>query len=208
MVDFYGGASPLTLLCPIKNGSEGDRSYASATREYLQSLDELLMSPLSKVPETYLCRFYILNDVFFEGLPAKEDQLKSKYLVFCCNYHGSLDEYLKGFWLNAEDTAKAIWKHCVAFESVNDCQSFTDYIKRCEVQTTFFFNGSNGRPLREQLKALFLKQEFTKFAVNNQGKSAAQLKQAFSEFIEQSKPGDLSYPTWEPGMKSFESSVS
>lgn len=204
MVDFYGGASPMTLLCPIKNGQENNQSFASLTREYLQSLDELKVSPLSKVPETFLCRFYILNDVFFEGLPAKEDHLKSKYLVFCCNYRGTLNSYISGFWQNAQETAKNIWKHCVAFESVKDSASFVDYIKRCEVNTTFFFNGSSGRPLQEQLKALYLKQEFTQFAVTNQNLPPVQLRQAFRQFLERSKPGDLNYPSWSPGMKNFD----
>ena len=43
---------------------------------------------MAKVPNTYLARFYILNDVFYQGFPAEEEHLKSKYLVFSSNFHG------------------------------------------------------------------------------------------------------------------------
>lgn len=203
MTDFYAGAEPITLLCPIKIGNVNSQSFEAITRDRLAKLDDLPISPLSKVPETFLCRFYILNDVFFEGLPAPEDHLKSKYLVFCCNYHGALDEYLRGFWRNAEDTARQLWQHCVAFDSVKDEATFISYIRRCLVKTTFFFNGSSGRPLQEQLKALYLKQEFTRFAVEHQHKKPNELRAAFKSFLTKCRPDDLTGPTWLPGMSTF-----
>lgn len=193
------GAYGLTLMCPIKNGQLDGSSFSSLTRDYLQEIDLKEISPLAKVPNTFLCRFYILNDVFFENLPAKEDHLKSRYLVFSSNFHGSLEAYIEGFWQHAEEEARNIWRHCVAFDKVNDAQSFIAYIKKCQVETTFYFNGSSGEPLAEQLKGLYLKQEFTNFVVENQGASPEALKAAFDEFVERAQPSNLAGPTWEPG---------
>ncbi len=199
MSNMEGKAYALTLVSPIKNGHENHQSYTSLTRQSLQSLDENELSPLAKVPNTFLARFYILNDVFYEGSPALEDHLKSKYLVFSSNFHGSLEEYLTGFWEHAKLDANAIWQHCVGYEKVNDAASFITYIKKCQLDTTYYFNGSTDAPLAEQLKALYLKQALSEFAVNNQGVSNEKLLSAFNNFTDRTQPAKLDGPTWAPG---------
>lgn len=193
------GAAGLTVLCPIKNGGEGQFSYAMSTREYLQAMPLHENSPMAKVPNTYLCRFYVLNDVFYEGQPALEEHLKSKYIVFSTNYYGDLDTYLRGMWQHAEQAVKNIWAHCVAFEQVNSADAFIQYMKKCQVKNHLFFNGSTGDPLDEQLKTLYLKQEFSRFVYENQGKSAQELQAAFKAFIERTQPDNLQGPTWVAG---------
>jgi len=193
------GAAGLTVLCPIINGSEGQKSYAMLTREHLQDMPLHENSPMAKTPNTYLCRFYVLNDVFYEGAPAVEEHLKSKYLVFSSNYYGDVDTYLKNMWKHSEEAVKAIWKHCVAFDKVQNATDFADYMGRCQVKNNLFFNGSSGDPLDEQLKTLYLKQEFSRFAYENQGNTPAQLQKAFQYFIDRTRPNNLDGPTWVAG---------
>lgn len=226
-----GNATALTVLSPIKNGTVDETSYADITRERCLRLPIHENSPLSKVPNTYLARLFILDDVFYESLPAndsvfnfsditsffsdsarkkalpRKDHLKSKYLVLSSNFYGNLDDYLTGMWEkwsyidhegNQRDI-RHIWEHCVAFDRVTDSASFIHYIKRCQLDASLFFNGSTDDPLQEQLKSLYLKQEFTQFAVAHQGKSAAEIQQAFKTFIERVQPENLASPTWPPG---------
>jgi hypothetical protein len=54
--------------------------------------------------------------------------------------------------------------------------------------------------LRDVLKALYLQQAFTRFAVAQQGASPAQLRAAFAGFVGQTRPGDLNGPTQPPGV--------
>ena len=208
-----GNAYGLTALIPIKNGSLNNQSYASLARQVLQQwpssersrvVDEL--SPMAKVPNTYLCRFYILNDVFYEGSPAKEEHLKSKYLVFSSNFHGSLETYLQGMWNYAQDEIQKLLCHCVAFERVKNANDFVDYIKGCQVDNALFFNGSTDDSLAEQLKSLYLKQAFSHFVFNHQtrvqqgSESAADLQKAFQNFVAFTQPSNLQEPTWSPGV--------
>lgn len=119
-----GNATALTVLSPIKHGTVGETSHADIIRERCLRLPIHERSPLSKVPNTYLARLFILDDVFYESLPGndsvfnfsdifsffsdqarrnalpKKDHLKSKYLVFSSNFYGDLDEYLAGMWDN------------------------------------------------------------------------------------------------------------
>jgi len=225
-----GNATALTVLSPIKNGTMGEISYADITRERCLRLPIHENSPLSKVPNTYLARLFILDDVFYESLPGndsifnfsdifsffsdqarknalpKKDHLKSKYLVFSSNFYGDLDKYLTGMWENwtckdqdVQHDVRYIWEHCVAFDEVTDCNSFISYIKRCQFDASLFFNGSTDDSLQEQLKALYLKQEFTKFVTAHQGKSAIEIQQAFKFFMERVQPENLSGPSWVPG---------
>lgn len=182
---------------------------------------------MALVPQTYLCRFFVLDDVYTESLPGadlrnlfsdlltvvssairrwqlpKEDHLKSRYLVFSCNFHGGptgdLDGYLRGMWNAIDDRVKEIWGYCYGFENVSDADSFIAYMKKCQMETALFFVGSNDDSLEEQLKALYLKQEFANFAVANQGLDAASLRANFQAFTDRVQPSNLTEPTWPAG---------
>jgi hypothetical protein len=120
--------------------------------------------------------------------------------VFSSNLHGDLDTYLSGMWQSMEPEIKSIWQYCYGFEAVNDASSFIAYAHKCCMDASLFFVGSNDDSLADQLKALYVKQEFSKFAQATQDLPAAQLKQAYTAFMQRIKPRDISHPTWKPGV--------
>ncbi|MCP3867397.1 MAG: hypothetical protein GY703_04720 [Gammaproteobacteria bacterium] len=193
------GAAGLTVLCPIINDSDGNQSHVMALRQHLQDLPLHENSPMAAVPNTYLCRFYILNDVFYQGAPAEEEHLKSKYLVYSTNFHGDLDSYLSGMWEHAQESIRQVWRHCVAFENVRTTADFVAYMKKCQVRNHLFFNGSTGDPLNRQLKSLYLKQEFSRFVYDHQNTPPEDLQRAFQAFIARTQPGNPDSPTWVAG---------
>jgi hypothetical protein len=158
-----------------------------------------------------MCRFFVLDDVFFQGHPAHEDHLQSKYLVFVAELHiagkGQLEAFLEALWTQAQETVWTIWQHCIGFDEVTCAREFAEYIKKCQVETTFYFNGSNDRAPAEQLKALYLKQELAKFARQHQGKDALTLQRAFQDFVERVQPSQLAGPTWRPGADNLSTAV-
>jgi hypothetical protein len=213
-----GNAYALTLLCPIKQGSpketpEGmdDQTYAALIRFQLQQLRVNEQSPMVRVPNTYFSRLWVLDDVPYQGNPAVLEHLKSKYLVFSANFHGDLDEYLRGMWDGVEAEIREILQYCVGFDEgedrVTNADTFIAYVKKCQVTTTFFFNGSSDESLEEQLKSLYLKQEFSRFAFEHQGMSAASLQAAFNDFVARTEPRNLARPTWKAGAYSLSSVV-
>jgi len=224
-----GNAYALTALCPIKGGHvEGQQiSCADAVRDRLQRWNQEQNSPMALVPQTYLCRLFVLDDVYTQSLPGgsvldtlsdflpavpdgmrrrampAEDHLASRYLVFSSNFHAGpradLDRYLHGMWNAIGDRIKEVWGLCYGFDAVDSASGFAAYMKRCQLETTLFFDGSNDDPLEEQLKALYLKQEFAKFAVANQGLAAAQVRANYRAFVERVAPADVTGPAWSPG---------
>ncbi|HEX7480469.1 MAG TPA: hypothetical protein VF331_21900 [Polyangiales bacterium] len=218
MPNLNGNAYGLTTLAPILNRDPNERSYATMLKELLDALPTGEHSPMAAVPETYLCRFFVLDNVVYQGLdivkalplpvPASHDRLKSAYLAFTANFHGpDLDQYLWGMWDAADSTIRQIWKYCVGFEQVHDAASFAKYLRRCQVETTFYFNGSTDESLAEQLKGLYLKQELAKFAFDNQGKNAEELQAAFFDFVRRTQPEELDGPSWRAGATSLERAV-
>ena len=208
MANEFGESYGLTCLCPIINGQADPQadevidlaSYDKITRRRIQTLPLNEQSPFAQVPNTYFARLFILNDVFFEqGNDIKRDHLKSKYLVFTSNFHGTLEPYLEGMWNNAEQDIRNIWQYAVGFDKVNDAASFIDYIKKCQLTTTLFFNGSTDKSLKQQLKSLYLKQAFSEFVLLNQGKNAADLKAEFKQFMQKVELDNLDSPSWIPG---------
>jgi len=203
-----GNAYGLTTLCPLVDTSADGQSAAMVVRARLRDLPLDEASPMAKVPNTYLCRLFVLDDVIYQGHPARLEHLKSKYLVFVAEIHGELEPYLRSMWANAREFIDRIWEHCIGFKPhVTDADGFVRYIKKCQVETTFYFNGSTDEPLAGQLKSLYLKQELSKFAFANQGLGAAELQRAFNAFISRVAPQDLSGPTWAPGASSLDVAV-
>lgn len=199
MPNISGNAYALTILCPIKNGQSAEGSNSSITRKILQDLPVNQDSPMARVANTYLARFYVLDEAIFQSFPNELDTLQSKYLVFSSNFYGDLDTYLTGMYTEIKDTIHSIWAKCVAFDKVDSIASFIAYIKKCQVETTFYFNGSTDDSREEQLKSLFLKQEFSKFVFKNQGVPAEKLLTEFKDFIAWAEPANFSGPTWKAG---------
>lgn len=223
MANESGNAYGLTILSPIKKGNVDDRSFADIIRDRLGDWGVNEASPMAKVPNTYLCRFFVLDDVFTQALSAgdffgtlyaffslfsnkirlkalaREEHLKSKYLVFTTNFHGDLDTYLNGMWQANSDEIKRIWGYCYGFDEVTNADSFIQYMKKCQLETTLFFVGSNDDSLAEQLKGLYLKQELTRFAAEHQGMAAPELQEAYKAFIARVEPANLAGPSWVPG---------
>jgi hypothetical protein len=211
-----GNAYALTTLCPILSVDQYQQRFkrrglhdspATLLKDCLNDVPTDEDSPMAKVPNTYLCRFFVLDDVVYEGKPAINEHLKSKYLVFTGDFYGDLEPYLLGMWMHAEPFVRRVFEYCVDFWSVTDGKTFVQYIKRCQVKTTFYFMGSTDEPLAEQLKSLYLKQELSKFAAEHQGKEPAELQKAFAAFIARVRPLDLTGPTWRAGASSLANAV-
>jgi len=198
----FGKAYGLTVLIPIKHGTENNRAYDKIIRDQLQKWPLDKKSPLASVPNTYLARLFLLNDIFYEGAPAKEEHLKNKYLVFSSNFFGDLDTYLDGMWFALGGFLKIFLRHCVAFDAVDSSADFVRYIKDCQINNSLYFNGSNDKPLPEQLKALYVKQAFVHFAFLSQhfryegAAGAANLQAAFKRFVELIEIENLDGPSW------------
>jgi hypothetical protein len=179
-----GNVYGLTILSPILGGADGTISHDCAIRDYLSDLPRDHRSPFAKVSSTHLARLVVMDDVVFVGTPAREEHLQSKYLVFETNFDGDLDTYLTRMAREAPEEVHAVWQHCVGYPGVEDPAAFAAYMKKCQIETTFFFADVNNKTVQQTLRALKVQTGVAHFIEANQGKSAAEIQVAMQQFLE------------------------
>jgi hypothetical protein len=92
------------------------------------------------------------------------------------------------------ETVDAVWKHCVGFPGVADVAAFKAYMKKCQIETTFFFADVNDKTVQQTLRALQTQSAVTAFIVKHQGASPSELQAAFAHFMEKLNKAPLPAP--------------
>src|SRR5205823_5567709 len=124
----------------------------------------------------------VVDDVPDEGYPSTEDHLRSAYLLFTSNFDGGLDAYLDAMLDRMPEEVDALWGHCVGYPGVRDRQRFHAYMKRCQLETTFFFPAYPQATLPQVRDALARQRAFVDLFAANQGKPAAEIQRHFVMF--------------------------
>lgn len=176
----------LTCLFPIeRNGAStaGLRNTLNAMEDHPQG------SPLAAVNIIHLARFAIVDHFACQGAPAKQDALRSNYLLFMCDFDGDAVETLTAALADhACDVVRSIWRHCVAFPelaprpTLEQRDALAHYFKRCQIRTTLFVADRHEDSVEDILRALDLQRRFVAFIAANQCKDAATLKAEFARF--------------------------
>jgi hypothetical protein len=184
MANQSGQIYGLTILSPILEGDTLDICHATALRWYLAGIPRDHTSPFAQVSSTHFARLVVMDDVVFVGAPAIEEHLKSRYLVFESNFDGDLDRYLTRMAREIPEFVDSVWQHCVGYPGVADPAAFVAYMKKCQIETTFFFADVNDKTVQQNLKALQVQSAVSHFIERNQGRPAAEIQQAFGVLLE------------------------
>ena len=194
-----GNLYGLTILSPIIDDVGATPSHDIQIRKFLASLPTDCSSPFARAPYTHLCRLAVMDDVIYVGRPSCEEHLKFKYLVWEANFDcaapgdadvgptGGIDRYLRALLHTVPNEIEAIWRHCVGFPGVRDVGRFIDYMKSCQIETTFYFAAVNDRSLTQTLTALQTQRAVADFVATHRGLPAAALQQRFMDFARQLK---------------------
>lgn len=198
MPNVNGSLYGLTILSPIVNDEKATPSHDLQIRAYLATLPTGADSPFALTAGTHLCRLVVMDDVVYVGMPACEEHLQSKYLIFECNLDAAddagLERYLRGLAETIPAHLDAIWSHCVGYPGARDAAAFVRYMKSCQIETTFFFAAVNDKSLPEALKALQTQRAVTDFIASHQGMEPARLQAEFVAFAAELKAQPLPKP--------------
>jgi len=193
-----GSVYGLTILSPILVDEKVVPSHDLQIRQYLATLPTGAGSPFAKSLGTHLCRLVVMDDVVYVGAPSIEEHLESKYLIFECNLDATgeegLESYLRGLAENMPDQLDAIWSHCVGYPGAANVSGFIQYMKACQIETTFFFAAVNNKSVTESLRALQTQQAVADFIASHQGVEASRLQAEFVEFAAKLKAEPLPKP--------------
>jgi hypothetical protein len=195
MSNLSGSVYGLTILSPIIDDARATPSHDLQIRKYLAELSTREESPFAQAPGTHLARLVVMDDVIYVGAPVREEHLNSKYLVLEANIDGDLDSYLNGLAAGAPQHVDAIWGHCVGYPGAANRPAFVDYMKACQLTTTFYFAAVNDKTVTETLRALQTQTAVADFIATHQGADPATLQREFIEFAALLK----SQPAPQPG---------
>ncbi|MFL6351858.1 MAG: hypothetical protein ACJ74Z_08420 [Bryobacteraceae bacterium] len=184
MASKSGSVYGLTILSPIIDDPHASISHDLQLRMYLGALKRDERSPFAKVTSTHVARLAVMNDVVFVGSPSKEQHLKSQYLVFESNFDGDLDPYLQTMATQIPEHVEAVWSHCVGYPGTKNVEAFQAYMKKCELDSTFYFADVNDKTVDQALRALQTQAAVAAFVERNQGKPAAEIQQAFAVLLD------------------------
>jgi hypothetical protein len=187
MANQNGKLYGLTILSPIIRGYTKEVAHDTILRKYLSGMRNEEHSPFARVPGTHFARLVVMDDVVFVGSPSREEHLKSPYLIFTSDFDGELDGYLESMAGHIPHVLDEIWSNCVGYPGAADPHKFAEYMKKCQVTTTFYFADVNDKSLEQTLQALQFKFALADFVARNQGQRAGTLQQAFAAFREEIK---------------------
>ena len=174
-----GSVYGLTLLSPILHDPHAVPSHSLQIRDYLATLPTGAESPFAIAPGTHLARLVVMDDVIYVGMPACEEHLKSKYLIFETNCDADLDAYFTGLARSIPQHLDAIWSHCIGYPGAANLPQLLQYMKTCQLTTTFFFAAVNNSTVTESLRALQTQRAVADFIATRQGMDPAQIQRDF-----------------------------
>ena len=123
-----------------------------------------------------------MDDVVFVGLPACEEHLKSRYLVFETNFDGDLDTYLA----DGHGDPEIVRSRLAALRGLSrpaDPEAFIAYMKKCQIETTFFFADVNNRTVPQTLDALKAQSALAHFMELTRASRRLKSGMQFGEFL-------------------------
>ena len=140
-------------------------------REHLRKLDgKPNGSPLSEVRAIHMARFFVVDSLAYQGLPAKRDALSSSYLLFLCDFDGDSPDALVADLVAAiRNEVEEIWQHCVAFPGVASLDPLAAYFARCQIETNLFLADRPDDTVDDILRALLYKEKFVDLMLWFQG---------------------------------------
>jgi hypothetical protein len=194
MANQNGSVYGLTFLCPILMDEHAVPSHDLQIRKYLAELHTDARSPFAVAPGTHLARLVVMDDVIYVGMPACEEQLKSKYLVFETNCDGDTESYLRGLATAIPEHIDTIWQHCTGYPGCGDVKKFLDYMKACQIETTFFFAAVNDKSVTQTLAALQTQRAVADFITSHQGVDAGRTQRELLELVKVLQAAPLPAP--------------
>lgn len=180
MSNYDAGHYFLTVLAPIRQGhptgtGHADSSHVTALRLDLRALptarqdgatfDAAQDSPFSRVPGVHFARFFILDQLLYNGRrptnavynllmnvdlveAERVDRFQNAWLVMTIDMdapdgsEASLRACSDRLWQGMEPELRRVFGHCLGFDdtTIRDSADWFAYLRRCQVTTTMPFN--------------------------------------------------------------------
>ena len=195
MSNRFGQAYGLTTISPIIDGRTDGVHHAQLLRATLAKLPTGRHGPFARVDGTHTARWFVVDDLVSEAIPARQDHLDSRYLVFIADFDGPLEQYVSSLVESIPDVIDSVWSHCVGYPGSHRPLAVLDYVRDCQVNTTLYFGGYPGATVDDALRALFVQRSMIEFVEQTRSLPSGELQAAFRRFRDRMEKA----PTPAPG---------
>jgi hypothetical protein len=168
------GATPLTVLTPIRAGAEA----VLAVR--LRALPDGEGSPFHGLPGVHFARLVVIDRLRegYPGAPLPPSSLAAGYLLFTSTFDGTVAEHLAELRTRLGRRADDIWGHCIDYPGHDRQQQFLKYFLRNRIRENRWHRAYDAT-VPEIRAALDLRRRHVKFALRAQGLGEQELREAF-----------------------------
>jgi hypothetical protein len=152
---FYG----YTGLFPILEEDHLDCSHTQQLRTLLANLPNARGSLFSRTGLVHGARFFILDDVVYNGHPTHEEHLQYNYLALSLTFDGELSALAERIAANAAEEWGEVFRHCYGFPATKlTSANVLQLLQQGQITTSFLYVDARG-PLIQTLRALALQRE-------------------------------------------------
>jgi len=193
--NYYGKFYGYTGLFPILDNTDTN-NHIVELRSLLSTLSNKQGSLFSRTGLVHGARFFILDDVVFNGSPTPEEHLKNAYLVLSMTFDGELEDLAEKIAALGESDWGRVMSHCHSVADTRPHEVVLDQLRRGQVTTSFLYVDADA-DLKSTLKALLLQRKVSDLIVSGQGATIQERKKLVRNFadhfnsIEIPSPGDF-----------------
>ncbi len=187
--NFYG----YTGLFPIRKSTGDGSSPLRDLRRELEALPFGRDSLLSRTGLVHGARMFVIDDVVFNGYPAKEEHLNHAYLVVSVTFDGELEQLVKRIAETGGDDWTKVFKNTVAFPEQVDYESILRHVKACQLTTSFLYVDAEADLVRT-LKALQAQKIIFDMVKTNQSLTTGQRREQIRQTLERINNSEPTVP--------------
>lgn len=193
MSNYYGKFYGYTGLFPILDNEEG-HNHLVELRSLLSTLANDRGSLFSRTGLVHGARFFILDDVVYNGHPTPEEHLKNSYLVLSLTFDGRLEDLADRIASLGESDWGRVMAHCHSVNSSKPAHEIAlQQLRRGQVTTSFLYVDASAN-LDSTLKSLLLQRKVAELIESGQGASTEERKTLVKGLVEQFKHIDRPAP--------------
>ncbi|MDX1489902.1 MAG: hypothetical protein R3332_01335 [Pseudohongiellaceae bacterium] len=193
MSNYYGKFYGYTGLFPVLDNEEG-HNHLVELRSLLSSLANDRGSLFSRTGLVHGARFFILDDVVYNGHPTVEEHLKNCYLVLSMTFDGELEDLASRISSLGESDWGRVMAHCHSVDASKPAHEVVlEQLRKGQVTTSFLYVDASAN-LESTLKALLLQRKVAELIENGQGASTEERKALVKALAEQFKHIEIPAP--------------
>lgn len=174
MTSRRAGATPLTVLTPIRAGAE------AALAVHLRTLPEGERSPFHQLPGVHFAHLVVIERLRddYLGAPLPPSSLAACYLLFTSTFDGTVAEHLAELRTRLGREADDIWGHCINYPGHERPQQFLEYFLRNRIRENRWHRAYDAT-VPEIRAALELRRRHIEFALRARRLGEQELQEAF-----------------------------